>query len=80
MYYATFYGHLSVLYRLKEADVPYTASLNGTTCLHVAVRKGHMDIVNYFLNKTTDERLNELKEAGLTRSLLEKEVKEKANE
>lgn len=80
LYYATFYGHKAVIERLKEADIPYVASLNGTTCLHVAVRKGHMDIVNYYLNKTTEERLNELRDSGLVRTLLEKEVKEKANE
>jgi len=39
-----------------------------------------MAIVKYYLNKTTDERLNELREAGMVRTLLEKEVKEKAFE
>lgn len=41
LYYATYYGHLNVVKHLKNIDVPYKKSFNGTTCLHVAVRRNY---------------------------------------
>mmetsp|Transcript_29770 Transcript_29770/g.40224 ORF Transcript_29770/g.40224 Transcript_29770/m.40224 type:complete len:92 (+) Transcript_29770:280-555(+) len=58
LYYATFYGHLPVVERLKEHDVPYKPSKNGTTCLHVAVRKDFLRIAKFFLEKTSPDELN----------------------
>lgn len=54
LYYATYYGHLDVVKHLKNIGVPYTKSSNGTTCLHVAVRRNYPDLVDFFLTKLKD--------------------------
>lgn len=51
LYYATYYGHLDVVKHLKNLDVPYKKSHNGTTCLHVAVRRNFPYLVEFFLKK-----------------------------
>ena len=51
LYYATYYGHLDVVQHLKNIGVPYKKSDNGTTCLHVAVRRNFPKLVEFFLKK-----------------------------
>lgn len=62
MYYATYYGRLKVVKHLKEKyDIPYERSNNGTTCLHVAVRRGYTKLVHFFLKKLKEsekEKMN----------------------
>mgnify|MGYP006126185019 CR=1 FL=1 len=45
LYYATFYGHHHILQELGKREVPYLVSNEGTTCLHVAAKKGYFEIV-----------------------------------
>ena len=52
LYYATYYGHIEVLEKLKSLGVEYLPGYNGTTCLHVAVKKSHMHIIDFFLSRT----------------------------
>ena len=33
-------------------NVAYKESYNGTTCLHIAVKKGHPHVVDFFLRRT----------------------------
>ena len=54
VYYATYNGHLEVIKYLKSINVPYKKSNNGTTCLHVAVRRNFPHIVEFFLKKLTE--------------------------
>jgi ankyrin repeat protein len=49
VYYAAHYGKLNALIFLKGIDIPYEPSLNGTTPLHGAVRKNHIEIVKFLL-------------------------------
>ena len=50
LYYATFYGHKHILEELGRREIPYEISNEGTTCLHVAAKKGYFEIVDLFLN------------------------------
>ena len=50
LYYATFYGHRHILEELGRREVPYEVSQEGTSCLHVACKKGFSEIVHLFLN------------------------------
>ena len=45
LYYATFYGHNHIIQELGKREVPYLVSNEGTTCLHVAAKKGYFEIV-----------------------------------
>ena len=49
LYYATFYGHRHILEELGRREVPFEVSNEGTTCLHVACKKGFTEIVDLFL-------------------------------
>ena len=57
LYYATFYGHKHIIEELGKKEVPYEPSNEGTTCLHIACKKGYLDVVNYFLNYKTLQKL-----------------------
>lgn len=50
LYYATFYGHTHIIQELGKREVPYVESNEGTTCLHVAAKKGFYEVVDIFLN------------------------------
>lgn len=50
LYYATFYGHDHILAELGKREVPYEVSHGGTTCLHVAAKRGLYDVVRLFLD------------------------------
>ena len=50
LYYATFYGHKHIIEELGKKEVPYQPSNEGTTCLHIASKKGFHDVVYFFLN------------------------------
>jgi ankyrin repeat protein len=49
LYYATYYGHLSVVRLLKNRQIPYAKDAKGTSCLHVACMKNHLSIVEFYL-------------------------------
>ena len=50
LYYATFYGHPHIVAELGKREVPYEISYCGTTCLHIAAKKGWKEVVDIFLN------------------------------
>ena len=52
LYYAVYYGHLEICELLKQHKIEYARDHKGTTCLHVAVQRGFLDIVNFFCKKT----------------------------
>ena len=52
LYYATYYGHIEVLEKLKQMQVVYKSAHNGTSCLHIAVKKGHSHVIDFFLTRT----------------------------
>lgn len=49
LYYATFYGHQHIIIELGKREVPYIESFEGTTCLHVAAKKGFFEVAEIFL-------------------------------
>jgi ankyrin repeat protein len=53
LYYATYYGHLHIIEELGRREVPYCVSVKGTSCLHVAAKKGMVEVANIFLNYKT---------------------------
>ena len=53
LYYGSFYGHSHIVCELGKKDVPYIASNNGTTCLHVAAKRGNFDVCEVFLDYKT---------------------------
>lgn len=59
LYYATYYGHIEVLERLKLLGVDYRKGHNGTSCLQVAVKKGHMHVIDFFLTRTDMRKAKE---------------------
>ena len=69
LYYATYYGHINVLKRLKQQGVRYEKSYNGTTCLHIAAKRGLNNVIDFFLSRTD---VFKEKEAARTRSLARK--------
>jgi ankyrin repeat protein len=50
LYYATFYGHTHIIIELGKREVPYIESNENTTCLHVAAKKGFVEVIDIFLN------------------------------
>ena len=44
---------------LKKVEVSYLADKKGTTCLHVAIMRGHMHIAEFLLKRTSKNALNE---------------------
>ena len=66
LYYATYYGNLEIVKILKEIEVPYIGSSNGTTPLHVAVRKNHFDLVHFFLSRTKEMEMQTSKKKSKT--------------
>ena len=50
LYYATFYGHTHIVMELGKREVPYVESKGGTTCLHIAAKKGFLEVAEIFLN------------------------------
>lgn len=51
LYYASFYGHHETVTELGKLEVPYVKSkVDETTCLHIACKRGHMKVVELFLN------------------------------
>jgi ankyrin repeat protein len=50
LYYATFYGHSHIIIELGKREISYIESNEGTTCLHVAAKKGFFEVVEIFLN------------------------------
>jgi ankyrin repeat protein len=50
LYYASFYGHAHIVEELGRKDVPYVASSNGTTPLHIAAQRGHLRVIETFIN------------------------------
>lgn len=53
MYYATFFGHDHIIAELGKKEVPYEISYSGTTCLHVAAKRGLVEVVNQFMDYKT---------------------------
>jgi ankyrin repeat protein len=49
LYYATIQGHTHIVMELGKREVPYVPSNEGTTCLHVAAKKGFLEIAEIFL-------------------------------
>jgi len=52
LYYAVYHGHLPVTKLLKAAEIEYKKDEKDTSCLHIAVMRGHTHIVDFFLKKT----------------------------
>ena len=52
MYYAVYSGHLSVVKLLKKKMVDYKKDAKETSCLHIAIMRGHAHIVNFLLLRT----------------------------
>ena len=52
MYYACYHGHLEIVRLLKRNQIQYDKDEKGTTCLHIAIMRGHADIVRFLLKKT----------------------------
>jgi ankyrin repeat protein len=50
LYYASLYNCLDVIMFLHDQEVSYKPSKKGMTCLHVAARDGHLDLVKFFLS------------------------------
>ena len=48
LYYASFYGHDHIITELGKREVPYEVSHGGTTCLHVAAKRGLTNVVQLF--------------------------------
>ena len=49
LYYATFYWHTHIVQELGKREVAYVESNAGTTCLHIAAKKGHFEAAEVFL-------------------------------
>ena len=50
LYYASFYGYVDILKELGQWEVPYSKSKSdGTTSLHIAAKRGHLEVVELFL-------------------------------
>ena len=60
MYYAAYHGHLEIVKLLKKIGIEYTKDDKGTSCLHIAIMRGHLNIVEFFLRKTPRGQLEEL--------------------
>lgn len=60
LYYASFYGHDHIINELGKREVPYEVSHGGTTCLHVAAKRGLTNVVQLFLTykQTFDWKIN----------------------
>ena len=59
LYYATYHSRLEVVKLLKKVGVEYTKDNKGTSCLHVAIMRNHLQIVDFFLKRTSKQALNE---------------------
>lgn len=67
LYYASYYGRTKVVNHIKmnHPAIKYERSHNGTTCLHVAVRRGHLKLAEFFLKKLQEsEKDKQLKKLG----------------
>ena len=58
LYYATYHKNLSIVALLKKYNVAYARDSKGTSCLHVAIQRGHQEIVEFLLNKTVTQVVN----------------------
>ena len=76
LYYATYYGHINILRRLKQQGIRYEKSYNGTTCLHIAAKRGLNLAIDFFLQRTD---IYKEKEAARTKSLERKSTLSKDN-
>ena len=70
LYVSAYYGHLKVLKLLKHHGGEFKPSHKGTTVLHIACKKGYIDIVRYLLHEIKDEDVNARKGNGLTPVML----------
>ena len=70
MYVAAYYGHLKVLKLLKNLGGEFKPSIKGTTILHVASKKGFIDIVRYILHEAKESNFDARKANGLTPVML----------
>ena len=50
LYYASFHGHSNIIEELCKNEVPYLPSDNGTTCLHICAKRGHLEAIRSLLN------------------------------
>ena len=70
LYVATYYGYINILKLLKNLGGEFKPSVKGTTVLHIACKKGYIDIVRYLLHDVKDIDVNARKVNGLTPAML----------
>ena len=58
LYVSVYYGHLEIVQLLRKCGAKFQPSDNGTTILHVAVKKGYVNIVKYLLYDCKDQHKN----------------------
>ena len=59
-------------------EVEYAKDSKGTSCLHIALMRGHYHIAEFFLNKTSDQQRIDLQKKPIQASnKLQKEAEEK---
>jgi uncharacterized protein len=67
---SVYYGHLEILTNLISQGAKFEATLKGNTLLHIAAKKGYIDIVQYLLERSTKEQINSRKQNGMTPAML----------
>lgn len=51
LYYATYHGHLSIVAMLKKLGCDYKKDKKDTSCMHIAITRGFVHILKFFLTK-----------------------------
>ena len=72
IYVCAYYGHFELLKLLKQHGGVYAPSNKGTTVLHVAAKKGYIDILKYLLHESKNQKIHvdSRKKNGMTASML----------
>jgi len=54
LYYAVYHGHLPIVKLLKRLQINYDRDAKGTSCMHIAIMRGNLEIVDFLLTRTPE--------------------------